>query len=155
MAYAKDTNVSQTASLLEIERTLERYGADQFMYGRRPDCAVIGFVMDCRQVRIQVPMPEKTDKQFWKTETGRDRTESAALKEWEQACKQRYRALALVVKAKLEAVEAGITTFEEEFMAHLVLPGGATVGQRLLPEITEAQRTGNLPPLLPHIGGNN
>ena len=28
MAYAKDTNVSQTASLLEIEKTLERYGKD-------------------------------------------------------------------------------------------------------------------------------
>jgi len=154
MAYAKDTNVSQTASLLEIERTLERYGADQFMYGRKTDCAVIGFVMAGRQVRIQVTMPDKTDRHFWKTETGRDRTESAAIKEWEQACKQRYRALALVVKAKLEAVEAGITTFEEEFMAHLVLPGGETVGQRLMPEISEAQRSGKLPPLLPHLNNS-
>jgi len=106
-----------------------------------------------RQVRIQVPMPDRKDKQFWKTDTGRDRSESAALKEWEQACRQRYRALALVVKAKLEAVESGITTLEEEFMAHLVLPGGQTVGQRLLPEIDHAQRSGELPALLPHIGG--
>ena len=151
MAYAEDTKVSQTASLLEIERSLERYGAEQFMYGRRSDCAVIGFVMAGRQVRIQVSMPDKTDRKFWKTDTGRDRSESAATKEWEQACKQRYRALALVVKAKLEAVEAKITTFEEEFMAHLVLPSGETVGQRLIPEIVEAQKTGKLPPLLPNL----
>lgn len=153
MTYAKDTQVSQTASLLEIEKVLARYGADQFMYGKTGQYAVIGFVMAGRQVRITVPLPDKSEHQFWVTDTGRDRSESVAFKEWEQACKQKYRALSLVVKAKLEAVEAGITTFEEEFMAHLVLPGGQTVGQRLLPEIDEVQRTGKMPPLLPHIGG--
>lgn len=153
MAYAKDTSVNQTQSLLEIERTLSRYGADQFMYGRQQDKAAVGFVMHGRQVRIVVGMPDKMSSEFWETPTGRDRTEPAALKEWEQACRARYRALALVVKAKLEAVESGITTFEEEFMAHLVLPGGQTVGERLLPEYEEARRTGNLPPLLPNMGG--
>lgn len=127
------------------------------MYGKTVQCAVISFVMSGSQVRITVPLPDKADRQFWVTDTGRDRSESVALKEWEQACKQKYRALSLVVKAKLEAVEAGITTFEEEFMAHLVLPGGQTVGQtvgqRLLPEIDEVQRTGKKPPLLPNLGG--
>ncbi|MGX5913912.1 hypothetical protein ACR0ST_04200 [Aliidiomarina sp. Khilg15.8] len=153
MAYAKNTNVSQSASIMEIERTLNKYGADQFMYGWQQGAAAVGFVMQGRQVRFVVPMPNKDDAQFWKTDTGRDRAPNAALKEHEQACKQRFRALSLVVKAKLEAVESGITTFEEEFMAHLVLPGGQTVGQRLLPEYEEAQRTGKLPPLLPNLGG--
>lgn len=121
------------------------------MYGRQSDKAAVGFVMEGSQVRIILPMPQKTDKEFWETPTGRERTEAAAMKEWEQACRARYRALALVVKAKLEAVESGITTFEEEFMAHLVLPGGQTVGQRLLPNIGEAQRSGKLPPLLPDL----
>lgn len=151
MAYAKETSVNQTQSLLEIERTLSRYGADQFMYGRQQDKAAVGFVMHGRQVRIVVPMPDKNAREFWETPTGRDRTETAALKEWEQACRARYRALSLVVKAKLEAVESGITTFDEEFMAHLVLPNGQTAGQRLLPEIEEAQRTGNMPALLPDL----
>jgi hypothetical protein len=152
MAYAEKTAVGTSQSVMEIERTLTKYGADQFMYGTKPGSVAVGFVMGGRQVRIVVPLPDKADKQFWKSETGRARAESVALKEWDQACRQRYRALALVVKAKLEAVEAGITTFEEEFMAHLVLPGGETVGQRLLPEINEAQRTGKLPPLLPNVG---
>ena len=152
MAYAEKTSVGTSQSVIDIERTLTRYGAEQFMYGTQPGKVAVGFVMGGRQVRIVVPLPDKTDRQFWTTGTGRDRSESAALKEWEQACRQKYRALALVVKAKLEAVESGITTFEEEFMAHLVLPGGETVGQRLLPEINEAQRTGKLPPLLPHVG---
>lgn len=152
MAYAEKTSVGTSASVMEIERTLTKYGADQFMYGTKPGSVAVGFVMGGRQVRIVVPLPDKHERQFWESETGRARSESVALKEWDQACRQRYRALALVVKAKLEAVEAGITTFEEEFMAHLVLPGGQTVGQRLLPEINEAQRTGKLPPLLPHVG---
>ncbi|MDX1538861.1 hypothetical protein [Arsukibacterium sp.] len=152
MSYAEKTAVGTSQSVMEIERTLTKYGADQFMYGTKPGSVAVGFVMGGRQVRIVVPLPDKADKQFWTTETGKKRTAAVAQKEWDQACRQRYRALALVVKAKLEAVEAGITTFEEEFMAHLVLPGGETVGQRLLPEINEAQRTGKLPPLLPHVG---
>lgn len=152
MAYAEKTSVGTSQSIIEIEKTLTRYGADQFMYGTQPGKVAVGFVMGGRQVRIVVPLPDKKDRQFWLTDTGRERAETAALKEWDQACRQRYRALALVVKAKLEAVDAGITTFEEEFMAHLVLPGGQTVGQRLLPEINEAQRTGKLPPLLPCMG---
>ena len=33
----------------------------------------------------------------------------------------------LVIKAKLEAVEAGVTTFEQEFLANMVLPDKTTV----------------------------
>jgi hypothetical protein len=68
---------------------------------------------------------------------------------WEQACRQRWRALALVVKAKLEAVECGISTFEEEFLAWMMLPDGSTVGDRMLPQLETAYRTGQMPPLLP------
>jgi hypothetical protein len=37
----------------------------------------------------------------------------------------------------------------ETFLAYTVLPGGETLGQRLLPEVEQAVRTGTLPPLLP------
>lgn len=33
MAYAENTSVSSEKSRAEIERTLQKYGADQFMYG--------------------------------------------------------------------------------------------------------------------------
>jgi hypothetical protein len=56
--------------------------------------------------------------------------------------------LALCIKAKLEAVEAGIVTFDEEFFAHIVLPGGQTVGERLIPELGRALEGRPLPPLL-------
>jgi len=66
----------------------------------------------------------------------------------EQACRQKWRALSLVVKAKLEAVESGITTFEDEFLAHIVLPNGQTVGEQALPRVREAYATGGNVPLL-------
>jgi hypothetical protein len=60
----------------------------------------------------------------------------------------------LVIKAKLEAVESGIACFEEEFMAHIVLPDGRTVGEHVIPGIAQAYETGNVPALLPWHGGN-
>ena len=55
----------------------------------------------------------------------------------------------MVIKAKLEAVESGISIFEEEFLAHLVLPDGKTVGQFMLPQVEAAYETGKMPKLLP------
>jgi hypothetical protein len=44
----------------------------------------------------------------------------------------------------------GITTFEEEFLAHIVLPHGkGTVGGRLMPQIDKAYESDKMPPLLP------
>ncbi len=62
---------------------------------------------------------------------------------------QRWRAFNLVVKAKLEAIESGISTLEDEFMAFIQLPSGETVGQWMQPQIEAAYRTGTMPPLLP------
>jgi hypothetical protein len=35
---------------------------------------------------------------------------------------RRWRALLLMIKAKVEAVESGVVTFEDEWLAHFVLP---------------------------------
>tara|TARA_R110002049_G_scaffold282589_3_gene462442 strand:+ start:2171 stop:2632 length:462 start_codon:yes stop_codon:yes gene_type:complete len=151
MGYAENTNVSAEKSRGEIERILQRYGADQFMYGWDQEQAVIGFRLGGRQIKFLLPMPSKSDAKFSKTPTGKKRTEAAAFKEWEQACRQKWRALSLVIKAKLEAVDAGIAIFEDEFMANIVLPNGSTVSQFMLPQITEAYESGAMPKLLPHF----
>src|SRR3712207_3164132 len=100
--YAANTEVSSSRSRDEIERTLERYGADQFLYGWQEDNAVVGFRMQGRQVRFVLPLPSKSEKRFTEHSRGL-RSPEAAHKEWEQAVRQRWRALALVIKAKLEA----------------------------------------------------
>lgn len=149
--YAADTSVPVSRSQEEIERTLQRYGAQSFMRGWDQQRAVLAFVLEGRQIRFFLPMPDKED--FRLTPGGRSRTAQSQTEAWEQACRQRWRALALVVKAKLEAVEAGISTFEEEFLANIVLPSGGTVGEWMKPQIVAAYKTGSMPALLPAVVG--
>lgn len=146
--YAANTSVSVSNSKAEIERLVERYGAGQFMSGWSAEQAVIAFLMEGRQVKFILPMPARDERRFTHHSKG-TRAPDAALKEWEQACRQRWRALALVIKAKLEAVESGISVFEDEFMANIVLPGGKTVSEEVRPLIASAYTTGKVQPLLP------
>jgi acyl-CoA reductase-like NAD-dependent aldehyde dehydrogenase len=152
--YAESTSVPSDRSRAEIERTLERYGASKFMYGWDEDAAVIAFSAHDRFIRFRLPMPSKADERFTTTPTGRRRRDSdAALKAWEQAVRQSWRALALVIKAKLEAVEAEISEFEDEFLAYIVMPDGKTVSQHVRPEIEHAYEIGEAPKLMLPSGG--
>ncbi|WP_447896008.1 hypothetical protein [Vreelandella sp. GE22] len=152
--YAENTSVSSERSRAEIEQTVSRYGASGFMYGWDGATAVMAFQMNGRRVRFNLDMPDRNSTAFTQTDTGRDRAPAQAAKAWEQACRQRWRALALVIKAKLEAVESGVTEFEEEFLAHIVLPNGSTVGGWMLPQVQTAYDTGTMPPLLPAPGND-
>jgi hypothetical protein len=42
----------------------------------------------------------------------------------------------------------GITTFEEEFLAWMVLPDNSTVGEKVLTQLAEAYKDGQMPPML-------
>jgi hypothetical protein len=150
--YAENTQVSSDRSRSEIERTLRRYGATAFAYGWDAQAATLMFEIAQRRVMFRLPMPNPTDRKFTRTPTGKDRSPSAAEQAYEQAVRQRWRALALVIKAKLEAVAAEITTVEQEFLAHIVLPDGRTVGQHTLPTIAAAYESGEMPQLLPGSG---
>ena len=66
----------------------------------------------------------------------------------EQAQRQRWRALLLVIKAKLEAIEAGIATFEDEFLAYTMLPSGETVGEWVSPQLDKVYEKGVMPATL-------
>lgn len=147
--YAADTSVSQDKSRNEIEATLKRYGATSFMYASEEAAAMIGFRISDRMVKFVLPMPDPKAREFTHTPAkGMARSPAEAQKAWEQAGRQRWRALALVIKAKLEAVAAGITTIEDEFLAHTVLPDGSTVGQFMKPQIAVAYERGSMPTTL-------
>lgn len=150
--YAERTEVPSDKSRAEIERTLRRYGAGAFAYGWADQQAHVMFEMVGRRIQFHLPLPDPADRQFTMTPTGRDRSDAAAQREYEQAVRQRWRALALVIKAKLEAVDAGITTVEEEFLAHIVLPTGGTIGDRTIPQLDAAYAGAPLPALLPGGG---
>lgn len=151
MAYAAETTVSVENSRAEIERTLRRYKADSFFYAEEIGRHLIGFKMADRLIRFTLTMPRRDDKAFTtylRGTTEYARTEAESEKKWEQACRQKWRALALVIKAKLEAVEAGISTVENEFLADTMLQDGQTVAETIQPQIAEAYRLGVKAPAL-------
>ena len=152
--FAEQTTVSSHKSREEIEKILARYGADQFMYGADVNKAAVAFRMCERNVKFIIPLPSRSERRFTHTPSrGNARSPSQAEQAYEQAVRQRWRALALVIKAKLEAVESGITEFEDEFMAHIMLPDGSTMGAWARPQIEQAYETGVMPSLLPQLEG--
>lgn len=152
MAYAEKTSVSVGKTKADIESLIQKYGAEQFISGYKGNLAVIGFVIAKRQIRFILPLPDQQAHEYWYTPgRGQRRSDEAAYAVWEQASRSRWRALYLVIKAKLEAVDAGISTIEREFMYDIVLPDGRTVGEWMLPQIAAAYDNGEMPPMLPML----
>lgn len=139
--YAAKTEVTSDRSRGEIERTLSRYGATHFGYMSEPGRAIVAFQKDGRQIRFVINLPERTDREFTHHSRGL-RTAAAADAAWESATRQRWRALALVVKAKLEAVESGIAEFDQEFLGYMVLPSGRTVFEEAAPQVNAMLESG-------------
>lgn len=154
MRYAQDTSVPVERSKAEIERLLQKYGASKFASSWAEDRATVAFIMNGRGIRFVLPLPSPNEDRFRFTvymgHVKKDRpiTDESARARWEQACRQSWRALALVIKAKLEAVETKITSFDEEFYAHLILPNGKTIYEETHKQVAIAYQTGKVPALL-------
>ncbi|GEP00589.1 hypothetical protein [Methylobacterium haplocladii] len=155
--YAADTSVPMDRSISEIRTTVRRYGATEFAHMESDDQAAITFTMKGRRILFRLAMPDRKSREFTHTEAKRQaRSATAAEAAWEQACRSRWRALALVIKAKLEAVEVGIVVFEDEFLANTVPPGASvTFGETVRESMRIAHETRELTPLLPHIRGGD
>lgn len=130
--YAVDTKVPVMQTRNEIEAILTKFGATSFVFGMQTKGATIMFECNARRIRFDLPLPKgQTDAQ-----TGRIHRE-------------KWRALFLSIKAKLVSVDTEIETFEEAFLAHVVLADGSTVGQMTTPAIEQQYKTGKMTPLLP------
>lgn len=119
------------------------------MYAWRRTEAVVAFRAQGRHVRFTIPLPARDAEEFthYRHSSGRmlPRSDTAAEEAYDQAVRQRWRALALVVKAKLEAVAAGIAEFEDEFLAYVVLPDERTVGEWVRPQVARVYELGGMP----------
>lgn len=130
--YARDTKVPANKSRMEVEQVLNRYGATHFGYASMPGFVALAFESRGRRVRFKVPMPDPAKH--------------------DQLHRQKWRAVVLAIKAKLESVESGIEQFDEAFMAQIVLPDGRTMAEVAQPQIAKSYESGNMPPLLGHEG---
>ena len=130
--YAQKTKVPIAQSRAEIERLLDRHKAKQ--YGTAVD-------YDLRQARVQFRLHERIVRFIITLPDPKKYGQGERLA---QAERQKWRALLLVIKAKLEAVENSIATFEEEFLAHIVLPNDRTVADYVIPQVAAMYQTGHM-----------
>jgi hypothetical protein len=128
MAYAEGTTVDSFKSRVEIERMLQKVGCTHVGVMHEPGFATVSFRKGLAVVQIRIGLPDakdaprrRHDRQTWA----------------EQAGRERWRQLLLVLKAKFTALEQGIETFEETFLPHLVL-GGTPLRDKLLPAVRQA-----------------
>lgn len=142
--YASRTTVSPTKTRGEVEHELEKRGASAFGFNREGRSNVIAFTLNGLRVRMALEMPDPESRRFTHTATGQRRSAGSQADAYEQEVRRRWRALLLVVKAKLVAVDEGITTLEREFLADVVLPEGTTVLEKVRPAIETARAA--LPP---------
>ncbi len=155
MAYAKGTEVAVEKTISEIRTVIHRYGATAFGNMEGAGLAMVVFEMKDRRISFKLPLPRLDDERFEKDGRGSVRSPEKRYQAWEQACRERWRALLLCIKAKLESVEAGIEAFEDAFLAHIQMPDGMTVSEHVRPRIKAAYDTGNMQPLLPAPGSIN
>lgn len=135
--YAAGTSVSIEKSKAEIDTLLGKHGAAQrgVMHDEESLTASVVFSLAGRRYKVTIPLPERRDgfqgqgvPRGWSTWT--EGHKCAFMRDrWEQACRERWRGLLLLVRAKLEIVSLGLSTIEKEFLADLLLPNGETAHQ--------------------------
>ena len=137
--YANRTKVPSNQSKNEIEKLVEKHGATGFISGTISGLAMIAFEMRDRRIKFQIPMPMLGTK-GWPKNTTENKINAETRRRW--------RALLLVLKAKLEAVNSDIVAFDVEFLPFIVLPSGLTVSENVSPQLPDLLQGKALPPLL-------
>lgn len=132
--YAARTSVPVRQSRADIENILAKYGATTFGFAVEPGRALVTFTYGQRRVRFVLPVPEGPGDKV------------------AQQQRSRWRSLLLCIKAKMESVVSRIETFEEAFLAHIVMDDGETVYEKMrsdkmlaLPAPTSAAEIGSKP----------
>lgn len=148
--YATQTKTSVAHSKAEIEDTLSRFGIREIGTFSEESAAVILFKHAGRPYSIRISLPDKDAEEFRFTPARRfERTAQETCAAWEQACRVKWRELALLIKAKLVAISNETASFDDEFLAYAMLPNRRTVGDWAADQLSEMQSSGEMPELLP------
>ena len=136
-AFAKGTDIEFERSIAEISSMLRRAGAEDIGQIDGRDGFQFQFVMADRLVRFRVTFPNAAEI---KAITGPRSDPAAVAEQWRR---QRGRALLLVIKAKVESVASKVESFEEAFLANVVMPGtgGRTLYEQIAAPLAEQYRT--------------
>lgn len=138
MAYAADTTVPLERSIAEIVTMLRKAGAESIGQMQERDSFVIVFALADRRMKFKVPLVTG----YCGPSVARNGRTIDAVARIEQQNRQKGRALLLVIKAKLESVESHVETFEQAFLANIMLAGGQTVYEQVAEPIAREYQSG-------------
>lgn len=121
--YAEGTTVSVDSSRGELTGILTKHGVMRQAWGIAPEGDTLEFEYQDRRYRFLIRKP--TVEEIFELFPNHRDTDAKMAQEW----RRRWRAHVLLLKAKLEFVDGGDRTLEEELMANLVVAGGQTLGE--------------------------
>ncbi len=123
----KTTSVYWAKSQSDIMKMLNAVGVEQIRFTSLPDRMVLEFVL---QEDDKIPMGVRIVTPL--------RTKAVDAERRNKELNITHRVLLNHLKAKFIAIGAGLTEFEQEFMAHLIVKGkdgrDTTIGESLLPQ---------------------
>ena len=152
MAYAETTTVPVEKSITEIIGLVKKAGAERVMQYDEPERFTIAFDLSGRHIRFGVALPQLDAVPAIRGD-GRRRSNSEILAKRDAMQRQRARAVLLVIKAKLESVESEVETFEEAFLANIIMADGSTVYERVAQPIALEYSSGLPEQLLLSVPG--
>lgn len=138
MSYAATTTVPVERSIADIGSLVRKRGGQRFAYFEEPERISIAFEMEDRKIRFTVALADWNEPRFAKDGRNSNRSVDQRRSAADQVNRSRVRALLLVIKAKLESVEARVETFEQAFLANVVMPDGRLLGEMVKPKVAEA-----------------
>lgn len=129
--YAADTRVPVERTRSELEKLVTSHGATAFgVYSEGWEKSVVMYRLSGRYIRHTVKVEP------------RSRSTKQAI---EQEQRRAWRALLLIVKAKLEVIASGDSSVEREFLADTMLANGTTVYEQVGERITQSYLSGDMP----------
>lgn len=133
--YARNTEVPVERSQAEIEKLLRDRGGEKYNRGDDGKFEVVACQLNGRLLMFELPLV--TDAEVRSAEKRAKRRRSM------------WRALLLTIKAKFVSVDAGVESFDEAFLAQIVVPtddGRASrVGRLAQAQIAAAYAKGTVP----------
>jgi hypothetical protein len=122
--YARGTRVDVERSRRELEAFLAARGASDFIVLQDEASARVRFALYGNYFELVLPLPDPQSRAFSHTPTGRPRTPAGQQRAYNQTLREKWRVLLFVTRGKLQAVESGISSLDQEFVTAF-LPAAA------------------------------
>lgn len=129
------TTIRPEKTQADISRELLKYGIENIQHTQMGN--VFSVALQATVEGADKPITIRIDMPYDKSKDWEDRLG------WVEQ-RRLYRALYWYIKSLLEAWDSGVKTFAEIFLPHIVLPGGKTVIQDLLPKYALALEEGKM-----------